>query len=216
MKIRILSVSILFILSGCANDSIYSELYRNLTNLIKGPQNISQEVVDKVPYASMQARLGNSSNSLIVLEEDRNNILKWTTSNFVKIYTLNGFVTRVTGLGNELQRIDLDKNHPAILTKFPDEEISLTSFYSFENPQLFRLPVKTVFLYEKNEEIDVLGKKVQSKVYKEKSMENLISWKFENKYWVNEKKEIVKSIQYFTPKNPPIHLQITKKYKKPN
>ena len=216
MKSRILSIYILIFLVGCANDSVYSELYKNLTNLIKGPQNISQEVIDKVPYASMQARIGNSNNSLIVLEEDKNDILKWTTSNYVKIYTQNGFVIRLTGLGNELRMIDLDRNHPAISTSFPKDDISLTSFYSFENPQLFRLPVKTVFSHEKNEEISILGKKVLTQVYKEKSIENLISWKFENKYWVNDKNEIVKSIQYFSPKNPPIHLQTTKKYKKPN
>ncbi len=215
MKIRILLIYVLIFFVGCANDSVYSELYRNLTNLIKGPQNISKEVIDKVPYASMQARLGNSNNSLIVLEEDRNDILKWTTSNYVKIYTQNGFVIRLTGLGNELQRIDLDRNHPAISAKFPENEINLTSFYSFENPQLFRLPVKTVFYHEKNEEIIILGKKIQTKVYYEKSIENLISWKFENKYWVNEDNEIVQSVQYFSPKNPPIHLRTTKKYKKP-
>ena len=134
------------------------------------------------------------------MEEDKNDILKWTTSNYVKIYTQNGFVIRLTGLGNELQRIDLDKNHPAVSAKFPENEINLTSFYSFENPQLFRLPVKTIFSYEKNEEITVLGKKIQSKVYNEKSLENLISWKFENKYWTNEDNEIVQSVQYFSPK----------------
>ena len=130
MNIRILSIYVSIFSVGCANDSVYSELYKNLTDLIKGPQNIPQEVIDKVPYASMQARLGNSNNSLIVLEEDKNDILKWTTSNYVKIYTQNGFVIRLTGLRNELQRIDLDKNHPAVSAKFP-ENVNLT-FHSLK------------------------------------------------------------------------------------
>ena len=214
MKIRLFLIFIAF-LGGCANDSIYSELLKNFTILVNGPEDISQDVVDRVPYASMQARLGNSKNSLIVLEEDRDNILKWTTSNYVKIYTQNGFVVRLTGLGNELQRIDLDKNHPANFIQFPEDKIVVTSFYSFENPQLIRLPIKTMFSYVKDEKITILGKEIDTKVYKEESLKNLISWRFENKYWINENKEIVKSIQYFSPKNPPIHLLTTKKYLKP-
>ncbi len=214
MKIRHFLICMIF-LCGCANDSIYTELLKNFTILVNGPEDISQDLVDKVPYASMQARLGNSENSLIVLEEDRNNILKWTTSNYVKIYTQNGFVIRLTGLGNELQKIDLDKNHPANLIQFPEDKIVMTSFYSFENPQLIRLPVKTIFSFVKDETIIVLGKEIETKVFKEESLKNLISWRFENKYWVNENKEIVKSIQHFSPKNPPIHLLTTKKYLKP-
>tara|TARA_A200000113_G_scaffold218276_1_gene225604 strand:- start:199 stop:843 length:645 start_codon:yes stop_codon:yes gene_type:complete len=214
MKIRPYIIYLIF-LAGCANDSIYSELLKNFTILVNGPQDISQEQVDKVPYASMQARLGNSENSLIVLEEDKDNTLKWTTSNYVKIYTQKGFVIRLTGLGNELQKIDLDKNHPANLTQYPEDKIALTSFYSFENPQLFRLPVKTIFSYVKDETITILGKKIETKVFREESLKNLISWEFENKYWVNKDREIVKSIQYFSPKNPPIHLLVTKKYLKP-
>ena len=53
MNIRILLIYVSIFSVGCANDSVYSELYKNLTDLIKTTK-YSSEVIDKVPYASMQ------------------------------------------------------------------------------------------------------------------------------------------------------------------
>ena len=50
----------------------------------------------------MQVRLGRSPNVLVVLEEERQGFLKWTSSNQIKIYTKNGKIVRLTGTENEL------------------------------------------------------------------------------------------------------------------
>ena len=70
----------------------------------------------------MQARVGNAPNSLVVLEEVNGDTLKWTSSNFIKIYTLNGYVIRLKGFENELDNIDLDINHPAKTLNFDQKE----------------------------------------------------------------------------------------------
>ena len=204
------------LLTSCTRGSIYEELFHNLSTIIFDAKDLSIEEVEKVPYASKQARIGRSKNSLIVLEEVNNDILKWTTSNFVKVYTKENYVIKLTGLGNELSNIDLDKLHPANTKNFDDIlSKELVSFYTFNFPNLFRLPVKTVFSLEGYEEINVLGKNLKCKIYKEESLENLINWKFENYFWVSEDSEIIKSSQFFSPKNPQINLLTTKKYKKP-
>ena len=164
----------------------------------------------------MQARIGRSNNSVIVLEEDQNNILKWTSSNLIKIYTNRGYVVKLTGLKNELENLELDKFHPALSGNFDfDEEKIFTSFYTFDNPKLFRLPVKTKISFIREEEITIMGKLKKLKLFEEKSLENLISWDFINLLWVNKEGYIIKSKQSFTPKNPEIYLQLTKKYIKP-
>ena len=80
------------LLNSCTSGSIYSELFNNINTLISGPKDISAERINSIPYASLQVRLGGGQNTLMVLEEENQGIVKWTSSNFVKIYTKNGFI----------------------------------------------------------------------------------------------------------------------------
>ena len=71
------------------------------------------------------------------------------------------------------------------------------------------LKSKTLFSFVGNEVVLVSDREYDTKVYKEKSQGNLISWNFTNYFWVDENNEIIKSIQSFTPKNPQIYLKKT-------
>lgn len=217
-KLKKISIILpVFLFFSCASGDIYSELVKNFSVLFSNPEDISKEKIESIPYASMQARLGRSENILIILEEENEDLLKWTSSNLVKIYTRNGYVMRLTGLGNELDNLELDRDHPINKGSFVNinpEEI-FTSYYTFKNPNLFMLPVKTKIKYIKDEEILIFNDLKSTKLYKEYSLDNLISWSFENYFWINNEGEVVKSIQSFTPKNPKIFLKLTKKYKKP-
>ena len=215
MKSLKVLIAVPLIFFSCSSGTIYSELLSNLSIIFTEPKDISLNKVESIPYSTIQARIGRSENSLIVLEEIRGNIRKWTSSNNVKVYTLNNFVVRLTGLENELENVDLDNLHPVLTKDFDNKNQIFTSFYTFDNPKLFRLPIKTRFYFVKDEEINILGKTILTKVYKEKTQNNLISWDFENIYWIDNKNEIVKSVQFFTPKNPSIHLTKTDIYKKP-
>ena len=119
----------------------------NLVNLISTPEDIRKEIIDDIPYDTMQVSIGRSENTLIVLEEIKGDNFKWTSSNSVKIYTRNGFIFRLTGLGNELENIELGKNHPFETNIFGNIDfLNTTSFYTFDNPKLFRLPIKSSFI----------------------------------------------------------------------
>ncbi len=203
------------LLSSCAGGDIYSELFNNLNNLISGPKDISAEKINSIPYASLQVRLGRGQNTLMVLEEEDQGILKWTSSNLIKIYTKNGFISRFKGLDNELDIVELDKFHPVEVGNFKLQKESYTSFYTFNNPKLFRLPVKTKIRFLREEKLKILDKFFITRVYEEESIQNLISWKFKNLYWVDSNGIMLKSIQNFTPKNPEITILYTKIYEKP-
>ncbi len=214
-KIKTFFVLIPFVFLSCAGNNIYSELLRNFQNLITEPEDITIEVVNSIPYASMQVRLGRTQNTLIVLEEVQGEILKWTSSNLVKIYTRNGFIVRFTGLENQLDNVELDKRHPIITGNFSNQIDEFTSFYTFNNPKLFRLPINTRLKFIKNDKVNILGKTINTKLYEESSLDNLISWRFKNSYWVDDNGDIIQSHQTFTPLNPEIRIKITNKYKKP-
>ena len=215
-KNKVIALYFSILLSSCASGDIYSELIKNIQILLSEPKDISSDKVASIPYASMQARLGRSQNTLLILEEEKEGVLKWTSSNFVKVYTKNGLIVKAKGLDNELEIIDLDKNHPIIKGFSEIDKKVFLSFYTFNNPKLFRLPVKTEISFLKEEEIIILGTAYKVKLYEEISLKNLISWEFKNLYWVDESGYIVKSVQNFTPKNPEIHTLITKKYKMPD
>tara|TARA_B100000989_G_scaffold176892_1_gene132811 strand:- start:500 stop:1168 length:669 start_codon:yes stop_codon:yes gene_type:complete len=215
-KINVFLFFSTFFFLSCSNGSVYTELLNNLGTLFKPPSDIPKEEVNLVKYSNMQVRIGRSSNTLIVLEEVQDDVLKWTSSNFVKIYTKEGMIIKVSGLENELGRKDIDKRHPILTKKFPKKDvINLTSFYTFSNPDLYLLPVKTSFRFDKTEKIKILGEEFLTNVYLEETSDNLISWNFINKYWINVEGEIVKSIESFTPKNQPAYILVTNKYRKP-
>tara|TARA_A100001015_G_scaffold245840_1_gene281960 strand:- start:1769 stop:2437 length:669 start_codon:yes stop_codon:yes gene_type:complete len=215
-KLNIILVFSTILFLSCSSGSVYSELFNNLGILFKPPSDIPQEDVNSVKYSTMQVRIGRSPNTLIVLEEVQDDILKWTSSNFVKIYTKEGMIVKVSGLENELEIKDIDRRHPILTKKYPEKGvINLTNFYTFSNPDLHLLPVKTSFRFDKIEKIKILGEEVLTKVYFEEARDNLISWKFNNKYWINLDGDIVKSIESFTPKNQFAHMLVTKKYRKP-
>jgi len=218
MKISsVLLIWLCMMLASCANTGIYGEIGDNLIRIFKQDKDISNEKVNSVPYASMQVSLGNSDNALIVLEEDRGNFLKWTSSNLLKIYTQEGLIVKFSGLDNSLDLIELDKNHPILTKKFSGlDEKTFTSFYSFKNPNLYRLPVPSEITFLGEEEIIILDKKIKTKKYEEKALKNLINWKFRNTYWINDDDlTLIKATQNVTPKNPKVFYKILKKYKKP-
>jgi hypothetical protein len=203
---------------SCGHVGIYEELAVGMKNILSSPKDLTLDEINKVPYASMQVRLGRAPNVLVVLEEDRQGVLKWTTSNQIKIYTKNGKIVRLTGTENVLEKVDLDPKYPLLNKQILNEDlnVSLTSFYSFKNPNLYDLPVRSEFKFIKNEKINILNQEVDTLLFEEISLKNDIYWSFKNYYWVDKKEKIViKSIQNFTPKNPKLFFTITKKYKKP-
>ena len=201
------------LLNSCANN-IYNELGSILSDMFSN-KDISQEEINRIPYASLQMKIGRSPFSLIVLEEDLGDSLKWTSSNLIKIYTKNGKIIKFSGIDNELVSLQMDPNNPLLtgtLTNSTDED--LTAFYTFRNPDLFDMPIKSNFKFLFEEEIIYLGEKIMVHKFIEKSYENLIRWNFENLYWINPvNNEVIKSIQNITPKNPRVEYKITREYK---
>ncbi len=208
----------IFLTSCGGHAGIYEELGLAIKDIFSAPQDLSAEQIYKVPFASMQVRLGRAPNVLVVLEEDRQGMLKWTSSNQIKIYTKNGKIIRLTGTENELDLLDLGSNHPLLNPDLlnSDLDMSLTTFYNFRNPNLYNLPVKIEFKYLGEEELMIMGQEVETLLFEETSRKNDIFWEFTNLYWIDKKdKSVLKSIQSFTPKNPKLFFTITRKYKKP-
>ena len=217
MKFLLITLPTIFLIS-CGHVGIYEELAVAIKDIVSSPKDLTLEEVNKVPYASMQVRLGRAPNVLVVLEEERQGVLKWTTSNQIKIYTKNGKIVRLTGTENVLEKVDLDPNYPLLNKKILNAnlDISIVSFYSFKNPNLYNLAVRSEFKFVKKEKIKILGEEFDTLLFEEISDQNDIYWNFKNYYWVDEKEKIVlKSIQDFTPKNPQLFFTMTKKYKKP-
>ncbi len=215
MKVKLL-ILILVLTMSCSSGSIYRELFNSISILFETPKDISNNEVEKIPYDVMQVRLGRSKNILIVLEEVKDDILKWTSSNQIKVYTKNGLIVRLTGLENELDLLELDKNHPLNTNQFNiNDKLDLLSFYTFKHPNLFRLPVKTKFYFLRSENIDLLGNSIKTNLFVEKAQKNLINWEFSNFYWISDQNEVLKSTQSFTPLNEEMHLKMLSNNKKP-
>ena len=56
---------------------LFTHNFLIIFKLFSGPEDISNEKINSVPYASF-SQLGRGSNALLVLEEEKNGLLKWT------------------------------------------------------------------------------------------------------------------------------------------
>ena len=78
-----------------------------LSGLIFGyqGQEISKELVESIPYASLKMRIGKGSNGLLILESLQDKETTWVSADQVVIVLEEGRIIRTLGLNNNLTKV---------------------------------------------------------------------------------------------------------------
>ena len=191
----------------------YFQAYNAVKTAIVGYENtsITREIVQSIPYASSLIRIGKGPYGLMILDKKDDTTETWVTADQVYLVIKNGRIIKTAGLNNNLSEVlsPLSYNLEKIYLNGGSEELKF--YYSYKNPDLYRLQLSVTYQVCGYEEVDILGFKQKLIKIEEKIINKTIGWERTNVYWIDNEFNVWKSIQYISPRLPMIQIEVTKK-----
>jgi len=226
MNFKIFSFLIfLLILQGCSVipdrikesgsvGSNFTQTFNALKALVYGYEDfpITQDLVNKIPYASLRMKIGKGPAGLLILESVNGNEYTWVSADNIYINTKEGRIIRAEGLTNNLT--DFYSSEPSFkeVINSPDSFLEQYRYISFDNPEAFNIKIRTSYKVLGLEEVIILDTKRELTLIEESIENEYLRWRFINQYWVDTETGFVwQSNQVIAPNLPSIFIQITKK-----
>ena len=216
MNILLKTLPLHFLLVSCANFETnriapgYIEAFNTLKSIYFDDSRleISQEVVNQIPYASALLKIGNGSQGLVILESLNDNEQTWVSADGLFFVLKKGRIIRTAGIENNLT--DLKTN---VEIKLNQEIVNnYYQYFSFDNPKLIDLRITARQINKGYQTVKLFNGQEKNLFLIEEIIESEFhGWKFSNKFWLDGDGSIVKSIQKISPKLPFFEIEITKK-----
>lgn len=214
MKLKLTFLTIL-LLSSCASIDTnriapgYVEAFTAIKQLILGVENeIKPEIIKNIPYASMLVKIGNGPTALMILESKNNEDYLWVSADGVYLLINNGKIIKTSGLSNNLK----EKISPLISW---NEDLYINkkfiSYNSFNFPTLNNLKVTHTYTQKETDNIVLLNGTKELTLIEEEISSERVAWYETNKYWLDDKNFVWKSVQHISPRLPEIYIEVTKK-----
>jgi hypothetical protein len=207
------------LLSGCTlldQSNIapgYKEAYQSIRSLLSGNKDnefITKDLISNIPYASAIVSIGKGQNALLILESvSANKEYTWVSSDGVYLVLKHGRIIKTAGLENNL--INTVQPIKGFSDSMKYKETSYLKYLSYDMPELINLKVNVSLKFFKKEEIDLFSRTTYLDLFEEEIVNEYLGWKETNKYWVDDNFFVYKTIQYISPRLPPIYFEVTKK-----
>ncbi|WP_440878387.1 YjbF family lipoprotein [Vibrio natriegens] len=208
-------LSVLSLMFGCTqkfNDvsATVQEAYGNYIDV-----ELSQLEIEAVPYASAYLKIGNQKQIFVVLAfADQNPLtgktqLKWVSSDKAMVVTENGHIVKTVNLQNN--------NIAGVYGQIPAYTPTNTEYlisYDWEEQYRYGFPAHITRTYQGKDVVTTPISTTSADVYREFVEFPSLSETVENFYWVDDKGQVVKTLQYLGPNMLPIELTILKGYSK--
>ena len=206
---------VLSLMFGCTqkfNDvsATVQEAYGNYIDVELTPLEI-----ESVPYASAYLKIGNQKQIFVVLAFAEQNpltgktLLKWVSSDKAMVVTENGHIVKTLNLQNN--------NIAGVYGQTPAYTPTNTEYllsYDWEEQYRYGFPAHITRTYQGKEVITTPLASTSANVYRESVEFSSLSETVENFYWVDDKGQVVKTLQHLGPNMVPIELTILKGYGK--
>ena len=171
--------------------------------------NITPELINNIPYASMTMSVGRGPKGLMILESKTFDQATWVSADGVFITEQNGKIIQSKGLGNNLDELLMTVNFRNLLNI--DTSKTYIYYKSYSNPELYNLELKAAFKVKDRKLTKLLNIETFLTLIEEEVYSEELGWKITNQYWVDDNSFIWKSIQTISPKIPTVYMEITKK-----
>jgi hypothetical protein len=187
----------------------YSEAFRTINNAVFGYKDtqITKEIIDNIPYASSLLKIGKGPQGLLILESLSGNKETWISADEVYLVIQNGRIIKTAGLNNNL----IDFISPVKDFNGLDQDQVNRYFYSYDQPYLRNLEVSAELKIKTKEPVELLNKTLNLLLIEEEITNDYLGWNYTNRFWVDDQGEVIKSIQYISPRLPAFSLLVTKK-----
>ena len=187
------------------------ELNKN-SNQTKPIIDIKKEIVDYIQYPLIEVRSNDIIKQVLMIPLSTRDQVRYFTSGGGQSLTIsNNLVTKTKGINTELISVEVDENSPLTnLKKIYDWPKNSNRIYNFSTPNFDINSINFKCKIENPIEEKILF--LEEELYLFKIIEKCKSKNldFKNVYWSNIQGNILKSIQWVSPKN--IYLEINKFY----
>ncbi|ANQ15889.1 YjbF family lipoprotein [Vibrio natriegens] len=214
-KRLLLILPILTLTFGCTqkfNDvsATVQEAYGNYIDVELTPQEI-----ETVPYASAYLKLGSQKQVFVVLAfADQNPLtgktqLKWVSADKKMVVTENGHIVKTVNLQNN--------NIAGVYGQVPAYTPSNTEYvlsYDWAEQYRYGFPAHITRTYQGKDVVTTPLSSTPVDVYSESVEFPGLYKTVENFYWVDDRGQVVKTLQHLGPNMVPIELTILKGYSK--
>ena len=213
----ILSVFVLFSCASLNSDTVastYFIAFEALKDAVlgNGDDEITKDLVERIPYASAKLKIGRSKPGLVILEGIKDKKFTWVSSDEVFITVENGRIIRTVGLFNNVTAY---RSPNQSFKKFIENDNPIVDYfvyYSYDKPFLSELKIQVNLINKGLEKVSILGEEKSLVLIEEHISNEYIGWKEKNQYWLDPNDFFVwKSIQHISPKLPQFSLEVTKK-----
>jgi len=207
-----------FTLAGCTlidNQNIapgYREAFSSMKTVLFGSEDnlINYDLVSNIPYASLSLKIGNGPKGLMILESINEEKTYWVSADDVFVVIKKGRVIQTSGLINNLTEFNSNHNpFEGLSDNLQSKE--MINYYSYENPVLNLLEVKTLVTRIGVESVELITGQKDLILFEEVVENEYLGWKRLNKFWVDDSGFVWKSEQHISPKLPKFVIEITKK-----
>ncbi len=201
--------------SACGENPIGRDLmtaFQYATTGLPGPE-ITRELVDAIPYASLAAKIGRGPRSLLVLWDAKAEGLMWLSADNVAIVTRNGRVVRTAGLPENLsttQFLDPDPLQAGAKNIAANRE-PRRRLIDFEPDGKYGVEIVSTSRVIGPRQIDITSITFDTILIEERCRASFLNWSFSNKYWLDPVDGFVwRSEQHVSPNIPIFTLEVLK------
>jgi len=207
MVFMIRMIFVIIFLTSCGNLPItYLQNFSSVNSVVFGfPEyEITEEIYNDYDNSFIKVRFGRGPHAILVLAYVENNVYEWVGADNVKIFTLNGRITKTEGLTNNFEII-----RPSI-DIFSSSDVYET--INLFNPDLISSTIHRSMNSRKTT-IKKLGRKIQVSRIEESFNLDLIGWTGVNLYYRNTFSNQIESLeQRIHPRLPIAKVEFYFKY----
>jgi hypothetical protein len=205
------------LVSGCAELPLIANAGQAISYAVIGSPDIeiNRASVQKLPFASISAKIGSGPRSFLVLGKNENGLKHWFSADGAVIVTRNGRMVQTSGFPENLRNTSSNSPDPVNRKlhnkKHSDRKNYVTYIRYLDMEDRFGVPIKSKFETVGTKEIVIADIKIKTVLIKETNTAFGINWSFTNFYWVDAFDGFVwKSRQHISRNFPPIDVEVLK------
>lgn len=164
---------------------------------------VDDDIYQAYEYSFISVKNTNFNHAYLVLKEFKEGLAVWVDSEGNEIITNNYRVSATNGLR---------RNMSLKMSKYSYEVGEHNGYYNFYNPDATNLFFRSHISSHGSDDINYMGKRVQAEKLEE--VINIVGTNtvFKNTYWINNKNQVLKSIQKYHPFANPLRITFYYKY----
>tara|TARA_A100001037_G_scaffold208682_2_gene186918 strand:+ start:353 stop:1075 length:723 start_codon:yes stop_codon:yes gene_type:complete len=203
-----------FLASGCAVSPVLKNAYDAARFLTVGMPDvdISRDLVDNIPYASISAKVGKGPRSLLILGRYEGEDLHWLSADNASVVTRDGRVVKTSGFPENIRATNYHGVDPvARQLHRPDTPRRFSRSLDIDVDNQYGLIVDSEFTVYEEIQIKIIDLNLRTMVVEETNRARSINWSFTNYYWVDVFDGFVwRSVQHIARTFPPIEIEVLK------